>query len=118
MLMRFGPYQLRPYALPAFPTPAPIQPPPAPTSPQPGRPRWGGWNGGPLPPFVDPFGWGANGGYQQLDPRLAYLLRLHQQFGQPEFGFHSGGEGGQGPRGGAGSVGGGQKEHRAYDGGG
>jgi len=120
MLTRFGPYQLQPYALPAFPTPAPIQPAPAApaTTPSPAHPRWGGWNGGPLPPFVDPFGWGGNGAYQQLDPRHAYLLRLHQQFGQPMFGGRGGGEGGQGPRGGVGSVGGGQHEHRGYDGGG
>jgi hypothetical protein len=121
MLTRFGPYQLQPYALPAFPAPSPIQPTPATApSPPPARPRWGGWNGGPLPPLVDPFGWGANGSYQQLDPRLAHLLRLHQQFGQPMFGLHGGGEGGQGPRGGVGSVGGGGGWHddHGYHGGG
>ena len=96
MLARFGAYQLQPYALPA-----------APPS---------------LPPFVDPM---RGGTYSPLqDPRIAYLLRMHRQvggaspFGVPPFGMRGGGEGRQGPRGGVGTFGGGQSQHRAYDGGG
>jgi hypothetical protein len=122
-LTRFGAYQLQPYALPAMAT-MPLPTPSQPAAPVVGWPRiieqWrqrlsAGWNGMPLPPFVDPWRGGPAWGAQHrplLDPRLAYLMSLTQpRPGQPPVGFGGfgarGGEGGQGPRGGVGSWGGG-----------